>query len=238
MAEAPALALRPLNGPQDPCPQTQVVRTLYPLLKVQLTCLGSRQRFPKGRLCDTDRSRGSGKRTPLWTITCGQDCSPCLSPVKTHPACEQTKGSEKSLSKETCLTANKAFPKLFFFFSISHPAEYILGCRTQAGVFTTWPPVSSPKGPTLGSSHATSQPHLDVPISLPLSVCSLQGPAPGRGCPHFVFLPLCLCSSAQSLFCLWSEAIAPTWVVSELAALLCFCRSVGSVLPRPGGGGF
>lgn len=32
MAEAPALALRPSNDPQDPCPQTQVVLTLYNVL--------------------------------------------------------------------------------------------------------------------------------------------------------------------------------------------------------------
>lgn len=62
MAEAPAQALRPSNDPQDPCPQTQVVLTLYPLLKVQLMCLGSRRHFPKGRMWNTDHSRGSGKK--------------------------------------------------------------------------------------------------------------------------------------------------------------------------------
>ena len=224
MAEAPALALRPLNGPQDPCPQTQVVRTLYPLLKVQLTCLGSRQRFPKGRLCDTDRSRGSGKRTPLWTITCGQDCSPCLSPVKTHPACEQTKGSEKSLSKETCLTANKAFPKLFFFsqfhilLNTSWAAEHRQGSSRPGLQFPLpkaprWAPATPP--PSLILMSPSRCPCPSVPCKAPHP----EGAAPTSSFSRCVSAPPHRAFSASGQ----KPSLPPGWSPSSL---LC-CASAG-----------
>lgn len=93
---------------------------------------------------------------------------------------------------------------------ISHPAEYIWGCRMPPGVFTTWLPAFTPRAPRLGAPAATSQSHLDMPTWSPLSKLSPARPPTWKALPQLLSFSFCVCSIAQSLLCLWSEAVAPT----------------------------
>lgn len=64
VAEAPALALKPLDNSERLSPKPDSLY-LAPLLKVQLMCLGSKQHFPNGGLWDTDHLTISVRTTRL-----------------------------------------------------------------------------------------------------------------------------------------------------------------------------